>query len=137
MYCSWLPYILCPADPYCLDRVNYPTEAFEAIPAECEFIVAVDIGTTYTKVAWSRTELGKTVVHQFTDQLWKDEYQVPTTVLYKPSGADWEFAAFGHKAIKMHTRGEKNWALFKNFKMALHDKKVRCLTVLLAGDCTV
>ena len=94
-----------------------------------KLIVAVDIGTTYTKVAWRPTK--HVEVHLFVNGQWEDQRRVPTAVLYKPSQHQhplWEFDSFGHDAIHKHTEEKQSWALFKTFKMKLHDEKVDSLS---------
>ena len=107
--------------------VSVPKETPEAIRATYKLIVAVDIGTTYTKVAWSRMKLAEPQVHLFLGGQW-EEGQVPTAVLYRPaqhSCPPREFDSFGHAAIHMWHREEmQDWALFQTFKMELYNRKV-------------
>ena len=111
------------------ENVSDPNETPEAIAAAYELIVAVDIGTTYTKVAWGRTVTppAEPEAHLFVDDQWADQRQVPTAVLYRPSQhkhLPLEFDSFGHEAIRKYREGKPGWALFRTFKMDLHDRKV-------------
>ena len=125
-----------------------PNETPEAIRATYKLIVAVDIGTTYTKVAWSRTELADLNPNLFRVGQWEDQCQVPTAVLYKlPAelqyrSLHWEFNSFGHEAIHDYTKGKlkenESWALFRKFKVELRNTKVGStvtVTVLASCDC--
>ena len=95
--------------------------------ASYKFVVAVDIGTAYTKMAWSPTRTAERIVYLFMGDQWEEKGQVPTAVLYKPTGDGWEFAAFGQEAIRLYTEEHTTWALFRRFKMELH-KKVHTLS---------
>ena len=115
------------------EDVTDPSETPEVIQAVYKLIVAVDIGTTYTKVAWSRTVTppAEPEAHLFVDGQWEDQRQVPTAVLYRPSLGDqrsrhsWEFGLFGRKAIEEYREGQQmGVALFQKFKMELHNEEV-------------
>lgn len=127
-------------------NVMDPNETPEAIRATYKLIVAVDVGTTYTKVAWCQTKLAEPVVHLLIDGQWEDQCQVPTAVLYKlPSelqhrSLHWKFDSFGHNAIRNYTKGRlkgnESWALFRKFKMELHNTKVgSTVTVTVLASC--
>ena len=110
-------------------NVMDPNETPEVIQAVYKLIVAVDIGTTYTKVAWSRTVTPpvEPEPHLFIDGQWENQRQVPTAVLYRPSKqrrGSWEFDSFGHEAICKYRERKPGWALFQTFKMDLHNRKV-------------
>ena len=112
-------------------NVTDPNETPEAIQATYKLIVAVDIGTTYTKVAWCPTVTlpAEPIVHVFADGQWKD--QVPTAVLYRPSQhrhRSLEFDSFGHEAICKFREEEQGWALFQRFKIDLHRRMVSTLS---------
>lgn len=99
-----------------------------------KFIVAVDIGTAYTKVAWIITKQPRdaNVYNKWPGAQGKT--QVPTAVLYKPANrklTKWVFAAFGQDAIQQHALEEEESAcvLFRKFKMELHKQKVRRVAV--------
>ena len=114
------------------ENVSDPNETPEAIRAAYKFIVAVDIGTTYTKVAWSRTVTppAEPEAYLFVDCHWEDQ-QVPTAVLYRPSQhrrRSLEFDSFGHEAIYRYRGGKQGWTLFRTFKMKLHQTKVSTLS---------
>ena len=133
------------------ENVSDPNETPEVIQAVYKLIVAVDIGTTYTKVAWSRTVTppAEPEPHLFVDGQWEDQRQVPTAVLYRPSQhrhRSLEFDSFGHEAIRRYRGGKPGWALLQRFKMELHQKKVGILsfytyqvsyihTLLVFSDC--
>ena len=111
------------------ENVTDPNETPEAIVAAYKLIVAVDIGTTYTKVVWSPTVTSpaEPEAHLFVDGQWEDQRQVPTAVLYRPSQdrhRSLEFDSFGHEAIRKYRDRKLGWALFRTFKMELHDRKV-------------
>ena len=111
------------------ENVSDPNEAPEAIVAAYKVIVAVDIGTTYTKVAWSRTVTppAELEAHLFVDGHWEDQRQVPTAVLYRPSQdrhRSLEFDSFGNEAVCKYRERKPGWALFRTFKMDLHNRKV-------------
>lgn len=98
--------------------------------AEYQFVVAVDIGTVYTKVAWISKQPPR-IVHVY--DKWpgaKDKTQTPTAVLYRPVDKDgktkWEMHAFGQQAIDLHLQDEEaaGFPLFRNFKMGLHSQEV-------------
>lgn len=98
-----------------------------------QLIVAVDIGTTYTKVAWCQTVTppAEPEPYLFVDGQWEDQRKVPTAVLYRPSQdrrRSWEFDSFGHEAIRKYSKGRQDRALFQRFKMELHQKKVGTLS---------
>ena len=127
-------------------NVSDPEETFEAIRAKYKLIVAVDVGTTYTKVAWCQTKLADPKCYLFTDGQWGDQDQVPTAVLYKlPAelqhrSLHWKFDSFGHKAIHNYTKRRpkenESWALFREFKMDLHNEKVgSTVTVTVSASC--
>ena len=127
-------------------NVSDPEETFEAIRATYKLILAVDVGTTYTKVAWCQTKLADTNTYLFIDGQWEDQRQVPTAVLYKlPAelqhrSPHWEFHSFGHEAIRNYTKGRpkenESWALFRKFKMELHNTKVgSTVTVTVSAFC--
>ena len=119
-YNIWMFGLICPAAP----------ETTMAQSAAYDVVVAVDIGSTFTKVAWSIARTAEQVVLLIADGQWANQGQVPTTILYKPSQhhrGDLEFAAFGREAIRMHSEGEKNWVLFSKFMMTLHSESVRML----------
>ena len=115
-------------------NVSDPEETLEAIRATYKLILAVDVGTTYTKVAWCQTKLADPSTYLFIDGQWEDQRQVPTAVLYKSPAElqhrslHWEFDSFGHEAIRNYTKGKpkenESWALFRKFKMDLHSTKV-------------
>lgn len=112
-------------------NVSDPNETPEATRAAYKVILAADIGTTYTKVAWTRTKCLESPASLFIDGQWEDQRQVPTAVLYKPTqhqSPPWEFDSFGHDAIGKYTNEEQSWAegwaLFRKFKMELHKAKV-------------
>lgn len=112
-------------------NVSDPKETPEAIRAAYKLIVAVDIGTTYTKVAWSWTKLAELEACLFMDGQWGDQRQVPTAVLYRPSQhrrPPWEFDSFGCEAIQKHKVGNQGCALFQPFKMQLHMIEVSTLS---------
>ena len=113
------------ADP---QYVSDPKETPEAIRAVYKLIVAVDIGTAYTKVAWSWsvTQPAGLEAHLFVDGQWKSQQQVPTAVLYRPakhSSPPWEFDSFGHEAMYEYKK-KQGCALFQTFKMELHNTEV-------------
>ena len=125
-------------------NVMDPNETPEAIRAAYKLIVAVDVGTTYTKVAWCQTKVADPIL--FTDGQWEDQRQVPTAVLYKLPlelqyrSPHWEFDSFGHEAIRNYTKGRpkenESWALFRWFKMELHNTKVgSTVTVTVLASC--
>ena len=129
-------------------NVSDPYETPGAIRATYKLIVAVDIGTTYTKVAWCQTKLADPKSYLFIDGQWEDQRQVPTAVLYKlpvelqHRSPHWEFHSFGHEAIHNYTKGRlkenESWALFRKFKVELHKKKVgstTMVTVSASCDC--
>ena len=112
-------------------NVSDPKETPEAIHAAYKLIVAVDIGITFTKVAWSWTTLAEPEAHLFVDGQWEDQWQVPTALLYRPSQhrrPHWEFDSFGFEAIHRHREEKQGWALFQTFKMQLHNIKVSTLS---------
>ena len=112
-------------------NVSDPKETPEAIRAAYKYIVAVDIGMIYTKVAWSHTKTAETNVHVFSDGQWWDRGQVPTAVLYRPSQhrrPPWEFDSFGHAAIHRHREEKQDCALFQTFTMELYNRKVSTLS---------
>ena len=97
--------------------------------AEYQFVVAVDIGTAYTKLSWISKKTPQKV-HLY--NRWpgaNHKYQVPTAALYRPIDADkekWEMYAFGQQAIDLHLQDEDgaSYPLFRDFKMGLHSQKV-------------
>ena len=114
-------------------NVMDPNETPEAIQATYKLIVAVDIGTTYTKVTWcwTVTPPAELEAHLFVDDQWEDQRQVPTAVLYRPSQDKHpllEIDSFGHEAIHRYREGRQGWTLFQRFKMKLHQKKVGTLS---------
>ena len=114
-------------------NVTDPNETPEAIRAAYKLIVAVDIGTTYTKVAWCQTVTppAEPELHLFVDGQWEDQRQVPTAVLYRPSKhkrCSLEFDSFGHEAISRYGEGRQDWPLFRTFKMDLHRRMVSTLS---------
>ena len=115
------------------ENVSDPNETPEAIQGAYKQIVAVDIGTTYTKVAWSITVTppAEPNAHLFVDGQWEDQRQVPTAVLYRPSQDRhplWEFDSFGREAIRRYREGKQGWALFWTFKMDLNRRMVGTLS---------
>ena len=117
-------------------NVMDPNETPEAIRATYKRIVAVDIGTTHTKVAWSQTVTppAESEAHLFVDGQWGGQRQVPTAVLYRPSQErhrSLEFDSFGHEAIHKYREGRQRWALFRTFKMDLHRRMVSTLIAFL------
>ena len=140
VYCYWPLYsfqvanqissVQC-SDSTIAENVSDPNETPEAIRAAYKLIVAVDIGTTYTKVAWSWTTLAEPEAHLFIDGQWEEKRQVPTAVLYRPAQhrrPPWEFDSFGNEAIQYHREEKQSWALFQTFKMELHNRKVSRLS---------
>ena len=128
------------------ENVSDANEIPGAIRAAYKLIVAVDIGTTYTKVAWCQTKLADPKSYLFIDGQWEYQRQVPTAVLYKlPAelqhrSLHWEFHSFGHEAICNYTKGKpkknESWALFRKFKMELHNAKVgSTVTVMVLASC--
>ena len=114
-----------------------PKESQEAIKATYSFIVAVDVGTTYTKVAWKPTKTAEQDIYLFIDDQWESQRKVPTAALYRDQSTslfsrgarELEFVAFGFEAMQQYNEErEKGLALFKKFKMQLHDKKVGTLS---------
>ena len=115
------------------ENVTDPNETPGAIRAVYKLIVAVDIGMTYTKVAWSPTVTppAEPEAHLFVDSQWEDQRQVPTAVLYRPSQDrhhSLDFDSFGHEAIRRYRGGRQSWALFRTFKMDLHRRMVSTLS---------
>jgi molecular chaperone DnaK (HSP70) len=99
------------------------------------FVVAIDVGTSYTKVAWVKDLRNPSArVHCF--DKWpkaKNTDRVPTAVVYQlcqkrelsSSPASWKYVAFGQDALKrFQCEGDLQcMALFRSFKMSLHEKE--------------
>ena len=103
---------------------------FTMAEEDYQFVVAADIGTAYTKVSWTPKRFPENV-HLY--DKWpasKDNFQVPTAVLYRPVAkgreTEWEMHTFGQRAIDTYFQDEEadGFALFRNFKMKLHSLKV-------------
>ena len=110
-------------------------EAVKVVDEEAyTFVVAVDIGTAYTKLAWIKNQNNPLEqVHHF--DKWpgaRNRDRVPTAVLYKLNqkrkslhSQSWDFVTFGQNALsRFHSEGH-SMALFRSFKMSLHEKEVR------------
>ena len=101
-----------------------------------QFAVAIDVGTAYTKTAWIRNVPDNPLERVHCFDKWtgaKNHLQVPTAVLYELKSAPgsfsqtWKFVAFGQEALDRYRSayGTQKMALFRSFKMTLHEKKVR------------
>ena len=109
--------------PFVIMALSKTLENTLSLSGVYKFVVAVDIGTSYTKVAWTLTKNPKLVNVYDKWPGTQGNTQVPTAVLYEQRSDDWVFVAFGQDAIRQHTLVEES-CLFKTFKMTLHEKKV-------------
>jgi len=107
------------------------TEA-ETAPTE-SFLVsaAIDFGTSYSGYAYS---LKHDPTHIFTNKGWNADqlisYKTPTCVLLNPQK---QFDSFGYEAESKYASLASNdkhrdWLLFRQFKMFLHNKTVILLS---------
>ncbi|XP_064601146.1 heat shock 70 kDa protein 12B-like [Liolophura sinensis] len=93
-------------------------------------VVAIDIGTTYSGYAFSfQHEFLADKLKITTNKVWSDgdnhlqtSYKTPTSVLFDPYG---HFHSFGYEAETKYSqvaknKEEKNWLLFRRFKMSLY-----------------
>ncbi|XP_064601157.1 heat shock 70 kDa protein 12A-like [Liolophura sinensis] len=93
-------------------------------------VVAIDIGTTYSGYAFSfQHEFLADKLKITTNKVWSDgdnhlqtSYKTPTSVLFDPDG---HFHSFGYEAETKYSqvaknKEEKNWLLFRRFKMSLY-----------------
>ncbi|XP_064603037.1 heat shock 70 kDa protein 12A-like isoform X2 [Liolophura sinensis] len=93
-------------------------------------VVAIDMGTTYSGYAFSfQHEFLANKLKITTNKVWQDgynhlhtSYKTPTSVLIDP---EWQFHSFGYEAEAKYSdltknKGEKNWLLFRRFKMNLY-----------------
>ncbi|XP_064601158.1 LOW QUALITY PROTEIN: heat shock 70 kDa protein 12B-like [Liolophura sinensis] len=93
-------------------------------------VVAIDIGTTYSGYAFSfQHEFLADKLKITTNKVWLDgdnhlqtSYKTPTSVLFDPDG---HFHSFGYEAETKYSqlaknKEEKNWLLFRRFKMSLY-----------------
>ncbi|XP_064601145.1 LOW QUALITY PROTEIN: heat shock 70 kDa protein 12B-like [Liolophura sinensis] len=97
-------------------------------------VVAIDIGTTYSGYAFSfQHEFLADKLKITTNKVWSDgdnhlqtSYKTPTSVLIDPYG---DFHSFGYEAETNYSqlaknKEEKNWLLFRRFKMNLYKSQV-------------
>ncbi|XP_064601143.1 heat shock 70 kDa protein 12B-like [Liolophura sinensis] len=97
-------------------------------------VVAIDIGTTYSGYAFSfQHEFLADKLKITTNKVWSDggnhlqtSYKTPTSVLFDPDG---HFHSFGYEAETKYSqvaknKEEKNWLLFRQFKMNLYKSEI-------------
>ncbi|XP_064601149.1 heat shock 70 kDa protein 12B-like [Liolophura sinensis] len=97
-------------------------------------VVAIDIGTTYSGYAFSfQHEFLADKLKITTNKVWLDgdnhlqtSYKTPTSVLFDPDG---HFHSFGYEAETNYSqlaknKEEKNWLLFRRFKMSLYKSEI-------------
>ncbi|XP_064603115.1 heat shock 70 kDa protein 12B-like [Liolophura sinensis] len=97
-------------------------------------VVAIDIGTTYSGYAFSfQHEFLADKLKITTNKVWLDgdnhlqtSYKTPTSVLFDPDG---HFHSFGYEAETKYSqlaknKEEKNWLLFRRFKMSLYKSEI-------------
>ncbi|XP_064601156.1 heat shock 70 kDa protein 12A-like [Liolophura sinensis] len=97
-------------------------------------VVAIDIGTTYSGYAFSfQHEFLADKLKITTNKVWSDgdnhlqtSYKTPTSVLIDPDG---HFHSFGYEAETKYpqlpkNKEEKDWLLFRRFKMILYKSEI-------------
>ncbi|XP_064601147.1 heat shock 70 kDa protein 12B-like [Liolophura sinensis] len=97
-------------------------------------VIAIDIGTTYSGYAFSfQHEFLADKLNITTNKVWSDgdnhlqtSYKTPTSVLIDPYG---DFHSFGYEAETNYSqlaknKEEKNWLLFRRFKMNLYKSEI-------------
>ncbi|XP_064601153.1 heat shock 70 kDa protein 12B-like [Liolophura sinensis] len=97
-------------------------------------VVAIDIGTTYSGYAFSfQHEFLADKLKITTNKVWSDgdnhlqtSYKTPTSALIDPDG---DFHSFGYEAETKYSKlaknkEEKNWLLFRRFKMNLYKSEI-------------
>ena len=100
-------------------------------------VVAIDIGTAYTKVACNRYgSSSPPCIYQWLGVGSNDSWVSPTAVLYKKSvqglsvrepKREWTMQSFGIEALEGYqaARNNSKLLLYTNFKMELHELRVR------------
>ncbi|XP_064601437.1 heat shock 70 kDa protein 12A-like [Liolophura sinensis] len=97
-------------------------------------VVAIDMGTTYSGYAFSfQHEFLADKLKITTNKVWQDgynqlhtSYKTPTSVLIDP---EWQFHSFGYEAEAKYSElarasKQKQWLLFRRFKMTLYTRKI-------------
>ena len=105
-------------------------------------VVAIDIGTAYTKVACNRYGASSPpFIYQWLGEGSNDSWVSPTAVLYKKSvhglsvrepEREWTMESFGIEALEGYKAARKSskLLLYTNFKMELHELRVCCSCML-------